>query len=552
MFDFLLSFLSHNPIILLFLTIGIGFFLSEIKIKGIGLGVVAVLFVGIGLGAWGKEAFRMPEIISQIGLLLFVYTIGLHAGPAFFRILKNNGVLLSVLALVAVLSASVAVWLTVKYGNINPVTAVGLFCGALTNTPALAAAGESLGKSPEAAFLTVGYSVAYPLAVAIPILIAQFYAQSRKLNIAEETKRAEISSGENNEPPVAKNVVIENAALEGLTISEAIPPDLMIKVSRYERRKTSHDEETDVQIPTLQTTLKRGDILHLVGSAASLLTIIPTLGTEISSAGPETRRDQIDYRRILITNSELVGRTIEETKFEEKYGAVITRLRRGDTEFVPSPKTVLERGDRVRVVAPASKMPEISKYLGDSFRAISETDFFSFAVGILLGALLGNIVIPIGEHFSIKLGLAGGPLIVALILGYIGRTGPIFWTLPLNINFTFRQLGLVLFFSAVGLKAGGSFAEAFADQGLRLIGFGALITTISACILFFGSLWIMKSDWVTSTGALAGGQTQPAILSFVGNMAKSEAPNVAYVSILPAAMIFKILVAQILLWFLTL
>ncbi|MFN3345977.1 MAG: transporter, partial [Chloroherpetonaceae bacterium] len=218
-------------------------------------------------------------------------------------------------------------------------------------------------------------------------------------------------------------------------------------------------------------------------------------------------------------------------------------------DFFPTDETVLERGDRLRVVAPTDRIADLTKYLGDSAKALSETDYLSLSLGILLAIGVGQIPIQVGE-FELKLGLAGGALLVSLVLGYLGRTGSLIWDLPLEIDATFRQLGLVLFFASVGIKSGAQFADAVSGQGFLLISIGALLTFTSAFLLLVGAMGILRLDWVTATGTLAGGQTQPAVLSFIGKLAKSEAPTIAYSAVFPTAMILKILLAQALLWWL--
>lgn len=544
MFEVLREFLAHQPIMLLFLTIGLGYLLSKFRVKGIGLGMASVLFVGIVLGAWGKESFRLPEIISQLGLLLFVYTIGLDAGPAFFRILKRRGLALAVLALVAVIAGATMAQLAVKVFGINPAIAVGLFCGGLTNTPALAAATEMLRGKPESVFLTIGYSVAYPLAVIMPIAIAEFVALFKHVNIKKETQRAEQESGNQTEPPVARNLKIISPQLAGVTIHDSPLAKLGVRVSRVQ-----HEENVSVATPNTQ--LEVGDIVRIVGTDENVAQAMALGGIEVVlQPGPESRRDQVDYRRILLTNRRLVGRKLCESGIEQKWNAVVTRIRRGDVDFVPTDNTVLERGDRLRVVAKTDDIPGLTKYLGDSLHALSETDYLSLSLGILIGVLLGSLTITLPGNLRLSLGLAGGPLIAALFLGWRGRTGPIIWDLPAEISTTFREFGLVLFFSAVGIKSGGHFVDAVANNGVLLLVIGGMITLVSTLVLLGGSILVLKLDWVTATGTLAGGQTQPAILSFIGNLAKSEAPNTAYVSIMPTAMIAKILMAQVLLWWL--
>ena len=543
MFEALREFLAHQPIMLLFLTIGVGYLGSKLRFKGIGLGMASVLFVGIALGAWGKGAFHLPEIIPQLGLLLFVYTIGLQAGPAFFRILKRRGPALATLALVAVISAATITQLASRVFGVNPALAVGLFCGGLTNTPALAAATEMLEGKPESSLLTIGYSVAYPLAVILPITIAQLTGLWKHVNIKTETERAEKETGLNTEAPVALNLKITSPELAGVKISDSLLAKIGVKVSRVQ-----HDDKVSVATPS--TIMELGDIIHVVGSKEKVVKATALVGVEILQAGPETRRDEVDYRRILLTNKKLVGRKLGDSGIEEKWNAVVTRIRRGDVDFVPTDDTYLERGDRLRVVAATEQIPGLTKYLGDSFRKLSETDYLSLSLGILIGVLLGTMTLHLPGDLTLRLGLAGGPMLAALILGWLGRSGPIIWDLPAEINTTFREFGLVLFFAGVGIKSGGNFIDAVANNGIILLIFGAMITLVSTLVLLYGSMLILKLDWVTATGTLAGGQTQPAILSFIGNLAKSEAPNTAYVSIMPTAMIAKILMAQVLLWWL--
>jgi putative transport protein len=544
MFVALREFLSHQPIMLLFLTIGLGYLLSKLRIKGVGLGMASVLFVGIGLGTWGKDAFRLPEIVSQLGLLLFVYTIGLDAGPAFFRILKRRGSALAILALVTVIGAATVTQLAVKVFGINPAIAVGLFCGGLTNTPALAAATEMLRSKPESVYLTIGYSVAYPLAVILPIAIAQLTGVMKHVNIRRETKRAEQETGEDTEPPVARNLKIISPEMAGVRIQDTPLGKVGVKVSRVQH-------EDDVTVATPDTVLDVGDIVRIVGTKEKVAKATAIGGVEVLlQPGPESRRDKVDYRRILLTNQKLVGRKLCESGIEQKWNAVVTRIRRGDVDFVPTDATILERGDRLRVVARTDKIRGLTNYLGDSLRALSETDYLSLSLGILIGVLLGTIKLELPGHLTLSLGLAGGPMVAALVLGWHGRTGPIVWDLPAEISTTFRELGLVLFFAAVGIKSGGHFVDAVTNNGIVLLIVGALITIIATFVLLSGAIRILKLDWVTATGTLAGGQTQPAILSFIGNLAKSEAPNTAYASIMPTAMIAKIIAAQVLLWWL--
>lgn len=546
MLDALRETLATHSLLLLFVTIGLGYLLSLLKIRGIGLGVASVLFAGLALGIWGGHDFELPELISQFGLLIFVYAIGVHAGPLFFRILRKSGLGLTLLALVAVAGTGAAATLAVRAFGIAPELAIGLFCGAVTNTPALAAVSESLRGSEAALLPTVGYSIAYPLGVALPILLAEAILQVGKIDLSQAVKQAESQTGEHHGAPSATNLLLTAEALIGKSLGSTPLSALAVRVSRIQRGET-------VMVARPEVVLEAGDILHVVGTAEELDKARALVGPEHAGPfGPEKRREEVDYRRIILSTPRLVGRKLGEIGLENRFGAVVTRIRRGDLDFVPTADTVLERGDRLRVVAHTDQMKAIGTYLGDSFRAFSETDFLSLSVGIVLGVLLGLVKVPLPGGASLHLGMAGGPLVVALILGWLGRTGPLIWTLPPAANLAYRQLGLVLFFSAVGLRAGGNFAQALALQGPLLIAIGAGLTLVATLILIGGAMFVLKMDWVSATGALAGGQTQPALLTFAGDRSHSEAPNVVYTAIMPTAMIAKILAAQILLWVLVL
>lgn len=538
------DFLAHAPLGLLFLTIGTGYLLSHLRFRGVGLGVAAVLFAGLGLGAWGGDRFELPELVGQFGLLLFVYAIGLEAGPAFFKLMKERGAGLLLLALGAVLAGASLVWLAATRLGLEPALAVGLFCGSLTNTPALATVSEALRGTPAAMLPTVGYSIAYPLGVALPILLAELTARLGAIDVAAAARQAERENGEASEPATSSNLELTNPELIGAALGDVPIAALGVRVSRVQRGE-------HVTVASPKTVLQPGDVLHVVGSQAGIAQAEALLGPERRNVpGPETRRDEVDFRRVILSNPRLVGRPLGAIALEARWEAVVTRIRRGDLDFVPSDDTILERGDRLRVVARSDQMEEVARYFGDSFKGISETDYLSLSLGALMGIALGLLRVPLPGGLQLQLGLAGGPLLVALVLGWLGRTGPLIWSLPLAANQALRQLGLVLFFSSVGLRSGRHFAAALSAQGPLLVGVGAIATLASSGILLWGAMRLLKADWVSAAGLMAGGQTQPALLTFAGERSRSEAPNRPYAAIMPLAMISKILVAQLLLWWL--
>jgi putative transport protein len=284
-----------------------------------------------------------------------------------------------------------------------------------------------------------------------------------------------------------------------------------------------------------------------VGAPASL----DRLETELGRGGErrlELDRADIDYRRIFVSSHDVAGRTLGALDLPGRFGAVVTRVRRGDVEILPHAGMVLELGDRVRVVARRSSMDDISKFFGDSYRALSEVDITSFALGLLLGLLIGLVPIPLPGGVTVKLGLAGGPLLVGLVLGARGFTGPLVWTMPYSANLTIRQLGLVLFLAGIGTQAGYPFVRTLASaHGMLLFGAGAAVTALTALLLLWVGYRVIGMPFALLAGMLAGLQTQPAVLGFAVDQAKSDLPNIGYATVYPTATILKIVLAQLLL-----
>ena len=302
-------------------------------------------------------------------------------------------------------------------------------------------------------------------------------------------------------------------------------------------------DRLEVALP--ETRLSEGDLVVAVGNAESLVRARVLFGEECTEHLPAPQAAGITYRRIFVSSHEVVGRTVAQIQLE-RFHATITRLRRGDADFVPSPDTVLELGDRVRVVAPAEDLERVSKYFGDSIRALSETDFLSLSLGIVLGVLLGMIPLPLPNGMTFRLGFAGGPLIMALIVGRLERTGPVTWGLPFEANLVLRQLGLVFFLAGVGTRAGQGFAGTFADGGALAIAVGAAITTVVAVGGILAGYRFLKLPMSAVMGMVSAMHTQPACLAFATQHSGNDMPNEWYASVYPASMIAKILLAQVL------
>jgi len=523
-----LDLLAQNPLLLLFVVAAIGFPLGQVRVRGVSLGVAAVLFVALIFGALDPR-LKLPEIILQLGLALFVYTVGLASGPGFFAGFRHRGLKASIVGLV-VLSLAVLVAIGVQvWLSLPSMTVAGGFAGALSTTPALAALMHAdYGKL--AGDAVVGYSIAYPLGVIVPITSMVLFLKFVKPGRADEIEAKQ------HQDVMLKTVLVKNPGFTPHKIRE----NHHVLFGRMR-------QDGKIFLPSSNTALKVGDELTLVGYREALEEVAALLG-EILPYDLTDDRGKIDFRRVFVSNSDIVGIPLRDLSLPKRFGAIITRVRRGDLDFLPNGDTLLQPGDRVRVVAERSQMDAIAKFFGDSYKALSEIDVLSFSLGIGLGLLIGMIPIPLPGGINASLGLAGGPLLVALILGALHRTGPIVWELPYSANLTLRQVGLVLFFTCVGTRSGYAFFETVKSPvGLKmLLAFGLITLTGSLMFLVLGQRWL-KVSRATMIGMLSALHTQPAALAFAQTRASGEQVNVGYATIFPVCSIAKIILAQVLL-----
>jgi putative transport protein len=536
--------LRENPVLLLFVVIGIGHLIGRVQIAGFGLGVAAVLFTGLAFGAL-DPGFKLPDIVYLFGLILFVYTIGLSSGPGFFASFRKRGVRDNLMVLfVLIVGAGLAIGYCKSQG-LSSAVAAGLFAGSLTNTPALAATLDSIKVlfDPATAELlssypVVAYSIAYPGGVLGMLLAISFaYKNHRKRHPRPEGYQTrQVHELEN------LTVKITNPNAVGVPLGE-LRKQKKIAVS-FARMKRAGV----VGIATDETQLVLQDLVSIVGRAQDLHHAVEVLG-QTHAERLDLDRSQIDFRRIFVSQKSITEVPISNLHLGERFQATITRIRRGDVEIIPDAETHLELGDRVRVVAPRERQAEIARYFGDSYKALSEIDVITFSLGLTLGLILGKIPVPLPGTGHFELGLAGGPLIVGLILGRLGRTGSFVWTLPYSANLTLRQLGIVLFLAGVGLKSGSSFASTLEQGGGAWILFfgGLLITLTTAALIYSVGRWVLKVPTQQLIGMMAGIQTQPAALAFAVEQTKDEVPNAGYASVYPAATILKIIFAQLIL-----
>lgn len=483
----------------------------------------------------------LPEFIYLFGLVLFVYTIGLTSGRGLVTSLRRKA--LPEFALVAgvVTGAALLMALLARLLALPASLASGVFAGSLTNTPALAAVLEHARQADAARVVsdaTIGYSLTYPIGVLG--MVAALAIARRAFGVATEAEAQRLtSSGVTAPEPVTRSIVVTCCA-------EQVPLEWIrqrhgwrVVFGRLSRGGTAH-------VVGPQTTILNGDLLTVVGAPDEVQRVITTLGHE-SEARLDWDRSALDYRRVFVSSPQVAGRTIEELDLPTRVGAVVTRVRRGDVEMLARPDLVLELGDRVRVVTDRARLDAVSAFFGDSYRALSEVDILAFSLGPTLGLLLGLVPIPLPGGLELRLGIAGGPLVVALLLGFVGRTGPLVWVLPYGANLTLRQIGLLLFLAVIGTRAGWEFRSLIATGGgLTILAAGAAVTLIVAWTTIWVAYRVLKLPFALVGGLLAAVQTQPAILGFAIEQSRNDLPNLTYARLYPLALVTKILLAQLL------
>ena len=533
--------LINNPILLLFLVSAIGYPLGRIKIRGFSLGIAAVLFVGLAFGAL-DPAIGLPSYLYLFGLILFVYTIGLSSGPSFFAAFQRQGLRDNIFVLtLLIFSGAIAVAAHYLF-NLNATYTAGMFSGSLTNTPALASVLELLASQSEAVQSepVVAYALTYPIGVIGVIAAIQLTQLVFKTNYKQEASNLRDlgASGENftNVTVRVTRKDIGSLSVDGWRERESWQVILG-------RRKRGND----IDLVQPHSVLQVGDEVSLIGSDKAVQEAVASLG-EITDDHLEFDRSELDFRRIFVSNADVADKTLAQLKLPERHGALITRVKRGDVDLLPSGSTRLELGDRVRVVARRERMGELSSFFGDSYRALSEIDIMALSLGIVLGLLVGLIPVPLPGGGTFQLGVAGGPLIVALLLGTLGRSGKIVWQLPYSANLTLRQFGLVLFLAGVGTRSGYAFISTLArGEGLPIFIAGAIITFVTALATLVLGHKLFKIPMSLLTGMLSGLQTQPAVLAFANEQTGNDLPNIGYATVFPLATVTKILIAQLLL-----
>ncbi|MDP2959218.1 MAG: TrkA C-terminal domain-containing protein [Longimicrobiales bacterium] len=535
---YLIDYLRTSELLLLFTVVVTGLALGRISYQGFKLGVAGVLFSGLALGALlsipGSELRLAPQV-RDLGLVLFVYLVGIASGPGFFTAWHRDGKRINSIVVLALIVGSLTALLGGAWLELDRGFVAGVLSGALTNTPALAAASERLQGTALAGHPAVGYSITYPFGVLGALAIFRILARVRRRALAEEKARQD----EVVNPPLRSgNFEITNPEVAGKSIGELrVRDEVGVVVSRWNRGG-------ETQVPTKYTVLAPGDVVTAVGTPYALARAESYFGTR-SDRQLETYREQVDFRRILVSRRDLVGKTLAELDLQRRFNAQVTRVRRADLDLLPSEDMRLALGDRLRVVAPRSRLPELAAFFGDSEKALAEIDFVALAAGILGGLLLARLPLP-APSGHLQLGIAGGPLLVALVLGRLGRSGPLVWSVPYEGNVALRELGLLLFLSGVGVGAGAALRSLDAPSGLAMLGLGALVTVVTSLTVLVLAPALAGSSVVGTMGTTSGMQTQPATLSAAYELSgRSDEVYIAYALVYPVAMIGKILLAQL-------
>lgn len=519
-----------------------GLALGNIRAAGINLGIAGVLFSGILFGHFGLQVDHVTlEFLRDFGLILFVYSIGTQVGPGFFSSFKKQGIQLNLLAAAVVLGGIAATLGVARLAGFDIATAVGMYSGAVTNTPSLAAAQQALAAiSPEAAnAASVGYALAYPgaiLGIILTMILIRWLFKAQAERDMQEVHGEKAASSLLN-----ASITVENKNLEGLRIKD-IPAikELGVVVSRvYHAGQlgVAHDD----------TVIHSGDVLLAVGLEETLKKFTLVVGSK-SETDLRKLPSRILHSRVIVTHKEVIGKTLAELNLESRYDVVATRVARADVEFLVSESYTLQFADNLVIVGEADAVAKAAVLLGNSPKDLNHPQLIPAFIGIAAGVVLGSVPISLpGLDAPVKLGLAGGPLIMAIVLSYIQHIGPLNWYLPPAGNLMLRELGIVLFLACVGLKAGGRFFETLLHGGgVYIVLFSFLITVLPILIVGIFAKVKLKLNYMSLCGALAGSMTDPPALAFANAMSPSNLPAMSYATVYPLVMILRVISAQVL------
>ncbi|MDO4430641.1 MAG: putative transporter [Lonepinella koalarum] len=533
----------------------IGLWIGHFKIRGVGLGIGGVLFGGILVSHFTTQyALKLDahtlHFIQEFGLILFVYTIGIQVGPGFFASLRQSGLKLNGLAALIVLLGSLVAAIIYKTTDAPLEIILGIYSGAVTNTPSLGAGQQVLaelsGKNVTE-IMGMSYAVAYPFGICGILLTMWLIRLFFKIKVDEEAQKFERESGSSKDNLRTMTIKVTNQNINGLLLKD---------IPGFEHKDvvcTRLKRDENISVPKSDTEIFVGDLLHMVGEKNTLHKMQLVIGEEIDVEF-KAIRGYLSSERVVVTNEKVLGKKIRDVGIHQKYNVVISRLNRAGIELVPTSTTTLQFGDVLHLVGRQDVMPNAIEVIGNAQSKLQQVQMLPVFIGIGLGVLLGSIPFHFpGFPVALKLGLAGGPLVVALILARIGSIGKLYWFMPPSANLALREIGIVLFLAVVGLKSGGNFVHTLVDGGgLTWMAYGVLITFLPLMIVGILARLYAKMNYLSICGLLAGSMTDPPALAFA-NAIKEEsgASALAYATIYPLTMFLRIISPQllaILLW----
>ena len=536
-----------HTVLIYSIVVAIGVALGKVKIFGVSLGITFVLFAGIAIGHFGFAVnHEVLDFIKDFGLILFVFAIGLQVGPGFFASFKEGGIKLNLLAVMIVLLGA-GTTLVIHFISGMPLSElVGVMSGAVTNTPGLGAAQEALkqaGADPATGTIPdigLGYAVAYPFGVLGIITTLLLIRRVYHISVQRELSEFESHLHPVDDIPEKICIRVTNDKVIGKSIYELSRIlDIGLVVSRILH-------EGDLFVPSNETVLQKEDVILVVTRKRNVAEIIQQVGEE-SDMDISGAAGKLISNQILVTRTSVIGKTLGSLKLRNRYNINITRVLRSGIEFVASPKLKLQIGDKLTVVGEEDAVNKVILELGNSIKRLNEPNLIPIFIGILLGVVLGSIPMMIpGIPNPVKLGLAGGPLIIAILISRYGyRFSLTSYTTP-SANLMLRELGIVLFLASIGIKSGEKFIPTLmSGDGFIWMGYGALITLLPILIIGFFSRAVLKMNYFEICGLISGSMTDPPALAYSNGIAQSEAPAVAYAAVYPLVMFLRILVPQL-------
>lgn len=535
-----------HSVLILALVIALGTAFGKLKVSGVSLGVTGILFVGIAFSHFGLNINEhLLHFMKEFGLILFVYSIGLQVGPSFFSSFREGGMKLNSLAAIVVL-LGVATTIALYYITGLPMTTmVGVMSGAVTNTPGLGAAQQAysdIAMGADASDLATGYAVAYPLGVIGAILTLLLLRYVLRINTKEEEAEAGAGADAHKHPTTSRvSVEITNPSIEGMHVAEL--HKLLLR--EFVLSRICH-EDSEPELVDATTVLHVGDKLLVIASPDDADAVVAVVGTRIEMNWQDISKDMIS-RRIVITKPELNGRRLSDLQIRSTCSVTITRVNRAGIDLLAAGNLQLQLGDRVTVVGSELSVKQAEKRFGNSLKRLDHPNLIPIFIGVALGVILGSIPFHFpGIPQPVKLGLAGGPLIVAILIGRYGPHYKMVTYTTVSANLMLREVGISLFLAGVGLGAGESFVPTIVGGGYMWILYGAIITVLPLLIAGIIGKVFFKLNYYTLIGVLSGSSTNPPALAFSSDQTATDAPAVGYATVYPLSMFLRVLMAQLL------